>query len=311
MSETTNVVSVMQESGVIKCDFESAKAYLRERLEEYRGIQFTEDTKSAAKKTVADLRKEKKEFIDRVREVKGEYMKPFEVFYKQAEVLIDMYEEPITYINQQIAEFEAKRIEEKRFLISQLYEECIGDMTDFIPLNKIYNPKWENATTTQSAIRKDLMTYKEDAKQAIATITGMQSDVEELALNMYRESFDLAKCVMYINQHEKQKAEILAREQERIRREEMERIRREEREKLEAERRAQEEKEAILRMAEEEKLAAVEVAKAEATQEAIESLIPDVEGESNLYEYRISLTEDAKQKLEMYMDSVGIDWELM
>ena len=148
-------------------------------------------------------------------------------------------------------------------------------------------------------------------KVAIATIKEMKSDVEELALNMYKESFDLAKCVMYINQHEKQKAEILAREQERIRREEEERIRREEREKIEAERRAEMEREALLVKAEEEKQIAVAVAKEEATKEVIDALIPDVDGESTLYEYRISLTEDAKTKLEMYMDSVGIDWEMM
>lgn len=309
--EKNNVVVVTQESGIIKCDFEGAKAYLKERLDEYRGIQFTEESKTEAKNTVASLRKEKKAFIDRVKEVKGEYMKPFESFYEKAEVLIDMYDEPINYINQQIAEFEAKRIEEKKNLINQLYEECIGDMTDFLPLSKIYNAKWENATTTQSAIRKDLMTRKEDAKVAIATIKEMKSDVEELALNMYKESFDLAKCVMYINQHEKQKAEILAREQERIRREEEERIRREEREKIEAERRAEMEREALLVKAEEEKQIAVAVAKEEATKEVIDALIPDVDGESTLYEYRISLTEDAKTKLEMYMDSVGIDWEMM
>lgn len=127
---------------------------------------------------------------------------------------------------------------------------------------------------------------------------------------MYKESFDLTKCILYINQHEQQKREILAREQERIRREEEERIRREERAKLEAERRAQEEKEAALRKAEEEKLAAVEAAKAEAAQEVIESLISDGDGESNLYEYRMSLTADQKEKLEMYLDSVGIDWEM-
>ena len=67
----------------------------------------------------------------------------------------------------------------------------------------------------------------------------------------------------------------------------------------------------MLRKAEEEKRIAVEAAKEEASQELVESLIPDVGGESSLYEYRISLTEDAKQKLEMYMDSVGIEWELM
>lgn len=317
-----NMVVVTQESGVIKCDFESAKAYLRERLEEYKGITFTEDSKAAAKSTIASLRKEKKAFQDRVKEVKTEYMVPFEKFWKQAAELIEMYDEPINFINSQIEEFEKKRIEEKKQFIRQLYEECISDMQDFLPLAKLYNPKWENATTTQKAIREELMTRKEAAKSAIAAIKEMNSEVEELALNMYKETFDLTKSILYINQHERQKAEILAREQERIRREEEERIRREEREKMEAERRAQaekeaalrqaeEEKEAALRKAEEEKQQAVEAAKAEAAQEVVDSLIPNAEGETKLYKYSMNLTADEKEKLEMYLDSVGIDWELV
>ena len=41
------------------------------------------------------------------------------------------------------------------------------------------------------------------------------------------------------------------------------------------------------------------------------SFIPDTEGDTELYEYRISLSSDAKEKLEMYMDSVGIEWEMI
>lgn len=309
--ENNNMVVVTQQSGVINCDFEGAKAYLRGRLEEYQGVVFTEDSKTAAKKVVADLRKEKKAFSDRVKEVKAEYMAPFEAFFEQAKELVEMYDEPINFINGQVEEFEKKRVEEKKQLIIQLYEECIADMKDFLPLAKLYNPKWENATTTQKAIREELMTRKEEAKKAIAAIKEMHSDVEEIALNMYKESFDLTKSILYINQYEKQKAEIRAREQERIRREEEERIRREEREKMEAERRAQEEKEAALRKAEEEKIAAVEAAKAETAQEVIDSFIPSTEGQTSLFEYRMALTPDAKEKLERFMDSIGIDWELI
>lgn len=312
--EQTNVVAVTQTSGVIKCDFESAKAYLQERLDEYKGIQFTEESKAEAKNTVASLRKEKKAFEDRVKEVKKEYMKPFNDFYVQAELLIDMYDVPINYINKQVAEFEAKRVEEKKAFIKELYEEYIGTdelLTEYLPLEKIYNPKWENATTNRKAICEELMGHKEKAKQAISAITEMHSDVEDVALKMYKDTFDLTKCILYINQHEKQKLEIIAREQERIRMEEVERIRMEEREKIEAERRAQEEKEALLRQAEAEKQRAVEIAREETAREVIDGFIPSVEGASELYEYRIALTKDAKEKLEMYMDSVGIDWEMM
>lgn len=296
---------ILSEHGKIQCDFNQMKAYLQERLAQYNGVLFTEDTKSDAKKTVANLRKEKKALIERVKEVKEEYMKPFNEFYAQVEEVIDMYDEPINFINGQVAEYEAKRIEEKKVLIKQLYDEFVGcsDVAEYLPLEKIYNAKWENATTNRKAICTELTEHRDKCIEAVTTIKGMNSEVEELALKMYKESFDLTKCVLYINNHEKTKAEILAREQERVRREEEERIRREERARIEAERKAQEEKEAIIQVAQE------EIQKAK--EEAIEAFIPSVEGEANLYEYRISLTDDAKAKLEMFMDSIGVEWEEM
>jgi hypothetical protein len=245
-----------------------------------------------------------------VKEVKNEYMKPFNEFNVQATELIEMYDEPIDFINGQVADYERKRIEEKKAFIQELYDEFIGCdevMKEYLPLEKIYNPKWENATTNRKAILTEMDEYLNKTKEAIESIKAMNSDVEEIALKMYKETFDTTKCILYINNHERQKAEILAREQERIRREEEERIRREEREKMEAERKAQEQIEMLRREAEIDKERAV----AEAQQEVVDSLIPNLEGQSNLYEYRMSLTDDAKEKLEMYLDSVGIEWEMM
>lgn len=318
----TYEVKVTQQAGSIACDFEGAKAYLKEQLAIYSGMVFTEDTKKSAKETVAELRKQKKAFSDRVSEVKKEYMIPFEQFSSQAQELYMLYDEPIGFINAQIEDFEKKRVEEKKELIRGWYEELIADMEDMLPLDRIYNPKWENATTSQKAIRGEMMERKEAAKQAIATIKGMGSDVEDTALAMYRETYDIQKCILFITNHEKQKQEILAREQERIRREEEERIRREEREKLVAERKAAEELQRVREQAEAEKqeiisaaqeriTAEVETAREEAAKEVIDSFIPDQEGEENLYEYRVSLTPDAKEKLERYMDSVGIEWEMI
>ncbi len=55
----------------------------------------------------------------------------------------------------------------------------------------------------------------------------------------------------------------------------------------------------------------VEQAKEEAAQEVIESLSPDTEEETTLYEYRVALSEEGKKQFEMYLDSVGIDWEMI
>lgn len=303
---------ITQESAKISCNFEQVKIAIESKLSQYDGIVFTEESKVSAKKEVAGLRAEKKTFQDNLRTEKKKYMEPWERFEMQAKELIAMYDKPITVINDQIQAFEEKRIAEKRMLISQWYQELIPDeLRDFLPLKRIYNPKWENVTITKKKVCDELYQLYESTKGAVDTIRGMGSEAVEKALEMYKRDLNLPNAITYINNYERQKQEILIREQERQRREEAERIRQEEREKIFAEQRAQAEKEAALRQAEEEKTAAVEQAKAEAAQEIIDSLTPNAEEkEVETYQYRIILSADAKEKLEMYMDSVGIEWEL-
>lgn len=298
---------ITQTSGEIKYDFEGAKAALYGRLEEYRGAVFTEETKPIAKKEVAKLRKEKAAFSDRVKELRAEYMRPYNEFEEKAKELIALYDEPINLIDGQIKDFEEKRKKEKRELILSIYDEIVGDTSDIIPLEKIYNPKWENATYKEKDIRKDITEVAISARSAISTIKAMQSPDESEAIERYKRSLNITDAIMLINERAKVRADALKREEERKRREEEERIRREERERIEAERRHQEE---ILMMKEEAERKAEKAAEAAAA-EVVEDLTPETEGESSLYEYRMSLTKDAKEKLEMYMDSVGIEWEMI
>lgn len=304
---------ITQESAKICCNFEQVKGAIESKLSQYEGMVFTEESKASAKKEVAILRAEKKTFQDNLRTEKKKYMEPWDRFEAQAKELIALYDKPITTISDQIQAFEEKRIAEKKILISQWYQELIPEeLREYLPLNRIYNPKWENVTMTKKKVCDDLYQLYESTKGAVDTISGMGSEAVEKALEMYRRDLNLPNAIAYINNYERQKQEILIREQERQRREEAERICREEREKILAEQRAQTEKEAALRQAEEEKTAAVERAKAEAAQEVIDNLTPDVEEkEVDTYQYRIILSADAKEKLEMYMDSVGIEWEMI
>lgn len=310
MEEIRTVIT--QESAKISCNFDQVEQAIQGVLEEYKGAVFTEDSKTYAKKHVASLRAQKKALQDNLRDEKKKYMQPWDEFEAQAKKLIGMYDEPIDFINGQVQAFEEKRIAEKKQLIENIYSEMIEEeLTQYIPLQKIYNAKWENATFKEKEIRQEMSELAAKTAKDIQTISSMESDAVPRALSMYQASLDVTEAISYINNYELQKQEILAKELERKRKEEEDRIRREEREKLLAEQRAQEEKEAALRQAEAEKQAAVEQAKEEAAQAAVESLIPDVDGETSLFEYRISLSADAKTKLEMYMDSVGIEWESM
>ena len=313
---------IVQQEGTVSCNFEEVEGYIKERLKEYDGAIFTEESKGYAKKELAKLRAEKKELNDNLRDAKKKYMAPWDAFEPKAKELINLFDEPITLIDGQVKAFEEDRIAQKKALIEAIYTELVGDLADIIPLERIYNPKWENATMKEKAIREEVLAQATAARIALDTIHGMHSDAETKALDVFKQTLSLPEAISCINAYEAQKAEILRKEQERKREEELERIRREEREKLEAERKALEEQEAQRRAAEEaleeqrrqleaEKQAAVEHARETGAQEVIESLTPDTEEDTQLYEYRVALSKKGKEAFEMYLDSVGIDWEMI
>ena len=311
--DITEVKTVItQESAKISCNFEQARKAISDTLAEYKGAVFTEESKIYAKKHVASLRAQKKALQDKLRDEKKKYMQPWDEFEAQVKPLIALYDEPINLINGQVQAFKENRIAKKRQLISHIYSDTVPeDLTDIIPENRIYNSRWENASVKEKEIRAEITETVEKTREDVATITSMESEATEKALSIYRTNLNIGEAISYINSYERQKREIIEREQERRRHEEEDRIRREEREKLLAEQRAREKQQAAMLQAEIEKNAAVEQVREEAAQEAIDSLIPDMNGEFSLYEYRISLSDDAKGKLEMYMDSVGIEWEMI
>lgn len=293
-------VMIEQQAGAVSFNFNEMKEYLNNRLEEYRGAVFTDDSIKTAKACTAQLRKEQAAFKSRVSEVRKEYMKPFDEFKSKADELILLYDEPINFINGQVSDFEERRKEEKKKVILRIYGEVAADVKEYIPLDKIYNPKWENATYKEKDIVKDISEAAEGTRQAIATIEKMNSEAVPKALELYKRSLSLTDAITYINNYERQKAEILAREQEKQKQAEIEKIREEERKKVLAE----QEQERKLQEA-------VSEAKEEGKQEAIEILTPEAEEKTQEYMYKFTLGEKAKETLEMYLDSVGITYKLI
>ncbi len=214
MNEIT--VNVSQKSGVIAIDnFDEVKNFLNAKLEDYRGIQFTEDTRAEAKKTVAYLRKLKTSIGARVKEVKKEYMEPFDSFEEKVAELYDLIDTPIEEIDKQVKEFEKKRLQEKKSLIRELYQEYVASVTDLLPLERIYNDKWENATTTKKAIVTEMQERVSAVENDLSVICSMKSEFEEQGLEKYRATLRLSDAISVMQTYEKQKQEIIERERER------------------------------------------------------------------------------------------------
>lgn len=211
-------LSVQLQNGTIDANFDSIKAALAAELDTYKKMVFTEDSKKDAKDTVAYLRKFNKALDDKRKEVKKAYMAPCDAFEVKVNELKKQVDEPIKFINEQIEEFERKRVEEKRALIKNIYTGIAAEhaeAAEYLPLQKIYDKRWENATTTKKAITEAITERMTRVETDLTTIRSMESEYEDKGIERYKATLELSVAIATMNQFQKQKEEILRREKER------------------------------------------------------------------------------------------------
>lgn len=208
---------VEQKNGSIETNFEEIKAALAAGLEEYKGMVFTAESQPEAKKTVASLRKLKKAMNDRRIEIKKKFMEPYTNFEAQVKELDKLIDEPIDFISGQIEEFERRRVEAKKAMICEIYTGIMaehGTVMEYLPLDRIYDSRWENSTTTQKAITEAITAHVEHVEKDLATIRAMESEFEDKGLAKYKATLELSDAIATMNQYQKQKEEILKRQKE-------------------------------------------------------------------------------------------------
>lgn len=306
-------LKVTQNPGVIDLNFLDLEKAIDKKLEEYEGAVFTEETKDIARSEVSSLRKQKKELDDMRKTIKKEWMKPYDEFEKKLKALLERYDEPILLIDKQVKEFDENRRKEKRKAIQKAYVESVGDMSDFVPLEKIYESKWENVATSMKSIKEEISKMADNARTAVESIKAMSSEKEADAIAAYKETLDLSKAMLVITTYERQKAEILAKEEERRRREEerqrqaeIERVRAAERMAIEREAQIRKEAEAkALNQKAEQDLETI----IPDTKEDAEEALPFVQPMTRTVFYKVVATEEELENVEMAFNSIGIYFE--
>ena len=208
---------VEQKDGSIETNFEEIKVALAAGLEEYKGMVFTAESQPEAKRTVASLRKLKKAMNDRRIEIKKTFMAPYTNFEAQVKELDKLIDEPIDFISGQIEEFERRRVEAKKAMICEIYTGIMaehGTVMEYLPLDRIYDSRWENSTTAQKAITEAITAHVEHVEKDLDTIRAMESEFEDKGLAKYKATLELSDAIATMNLYQKQKEEILRRQAE-------------------------------------------------------------------------------------------------
>lgn len=300
MNELTVKVSVVP--GTIECNMDETRAYLEGVVKAYDGAMFSEESKREAKGELASLRKMKDALEGRRKEVKAEWLKPYEEFEKQAKELVTLINQPISLIDMQIKEMEKRRKEEKRGKICEFFGDIASDILECVSLEKIYDSRWENASVTEKAWKSDVSNAVQKIRNDIDVIKMNRSDALPQALETYKTSLNLGMALSVIQTYERQKEDILRRQEEKRKAEEAERIRREEREKA-----AQQVKDEVKGFGMPEP---VEFATAGFDVECV----PDVDDvlsfdAGTCASYQIWGTEEEFKQLEIFLDSIGVTYK--
>lgn len=203
-----------KEPGQLAINYEELKKELSVRLEQFKGLTFGEDEIVSAKKTRADLNRVAKVIDDRRKELKEEFLKPYEEVENQAKELIGMIKDVNSEIDKQIKDYEEKEKEEKKIVIVQLW--C-GLKYNKITVDKIWNDKWLNKTFSMKDIEEEMRTRITEIETDLNAIEELCEEVDKARAlkSKYLISLNLSKVIGEYNQEEKNR-ELLEQEEKKI-----------------------------------------------------------------------------------------------
>ncbi len=182
----------------ISFNFEELKTQIAAKTEQYTKIVYTDDNIKAAKEDRADLNRLKKALNDeRIRRQK-EYLTPFEAFKKQIDEIISIIDRPVQAIDVQIKQYEAIKQDEKRAAIESMFKDML--FPEFVKLDqKIFDPRWLNASFSMKQIEESLLKTKEDIIQNCQTLAGLPSYSHE-AVIYYQRTLDVTGALAKVRE---------------------------------------------------------------------------------------------------------------
>lgn len=246
--------------------------------EQYKGLSYTEEQLQEAKKDRAMLNAMKKDISDRRIQVKKALLEPYDVFESEVKEVVALIDEPIEMIGKQIEAYEDKVREEKNTALAQFFSENIGELSEVVSYDRIFNPKWLNKTASLSSCKAEIQKIIDDINTDLAAIiSSVDEKYQVFAKDYYlQHGFNLSKALGEANriQEMDKKAEADRKAREEAERQREEARKEAERAKEEA-RKAQEEAELARKELEREKALAE---KAQAEKQAVfeEAKVTDV-----------------------------------
>lgn len=187
---------------------EEVKQYVTELVAQFNNQLFTDQTIPEAKEARAKLNALSKRLTAWRIEATAPYLAPIETFKTQVNEVKQIIDEASARIDTVVKDFTARKQYEKRDEIDRLYRKNLASYADLVPLEKIFNPKWLNATYPIKTIEKELfdiaMRINDDL--AVISTTYPDSDTQLEIKTEYFKTLNLAVTLAEYNRKKEYRA---------------------------------------------------------------------------------------------------------
>jgi len=212
-----------EENGFLKAiewNYDELKAELSQKLEDYKGLVYTEEQIKEAKADRAKLNALATAIDSKRKEIKKQCLQPYEQFEAQIKDLLALIKEPVSLIDTQIKDFEEekkkKKLEEVKGLFEKLKTEA-GEELEFISFEQVFEDKFLNASTSLKQVETVINNIFNSVKCNLKTIAELKDYTFE-ATEVYKETLNLntalEKAKYMVDIAERKKVEEEKREQE-------------------------------------------------------------------------------------------------
>ena len=141
---------------------------LTEMLAAYTGRVYTPETIKDAKADRAAVNKLDKQLSDAARSAKAFYMKPLEEFLQSAKQMQGQCKAVSGAIDHQVKAVEEAERQDKADALRAVYADCIGELREMIPFDRLLVPQWLNKTydlaKASRELRKSVETRREELR---------------------------------------------------------------------------------------------------------------------------------------------------
>lgn len=210
------------EDGFIKAiewNYEELKAELSQKLEQYKGLVYTEDQIKEAKADRAKLNALATAIDDKRKQIKKQCLQPYEQFEAQIKDLLAVIKEPVALIDSQIKGYEEEKKQKKLEEVKALFEklkDAAGEELEFVSFEQIFEDKFLNASISLKMVETVISNKFNSIKCNLKTIADLKEYSFE-ATEVYKETLNLNEALekaRYMVEIAKKKAEEERKEQE-------------------------------------------------------------------------------------------------